>query len=182
MDIHTVYLDMDGVLVDQLRALAYLEGITEAELLALDIRRNAQSSKPGYSHIVALIEKHLFTKRHFISANSTPEFHELFELTKFWLSKDIRVKVLSSGTAQEHLYEEICRQKGLWLDRHGMELIPRIFTKGSSDKQRYATPGCLLIDDYHRNIADFNKRGGVGILHEAPAKTFAALADLGLMP
>lgn len=178
--IHTVFFDMDEVLVDQVGSLCYLEDITPEEFWNRHEKGKAIHGN-GYSYVIELIEKHLHTKKHFISAHARPEFHDFYEIMKELLSKNVHVKILSSGTAQEHLYPEICRQKNQWLDRHNVHMIPRIFTQGSARKKEHAAPGAVLVDDFMRNIVDFKEGGGIGIHHTDPELTFLALKELELI-
>ena len=50
----------------------------------------------------------------------------------------------------------------------------------SADKQKYAAPNHILIDDRKSNIDQWVSRGGVGILHTSTADTIRQLKKLGL--
>tara|TARA_B100000902_G_scaffold378405_1_gene411619 strand:- start:619 stop:1134 length:516 start_codon:yes stop_codon:yes gene_type:complete len=61
--------------------------------------------------------------------------------------------------------------------RPKLNLVKRI------QKQDYAQTGykspAVLIDDYEKNIRQFEARGGIGILHTSTPKTIAKLKSLG---
>jgi len=51
-----------------------------------------------------------------------------------------------------------------------------------ADKQKYATTGgkpCILIDDYKKNIIEWENAGGIGIHHLSPTQTIAQLKRYG---
>ena len=50
----------------------------------------------------------------------------------------------------------------------------------SSDKQKYAAPNHILIDDRKSNIDQWISQGGIGILHTSAADTINQLQKLGL--
>jgi len=50
----------------------------------------------------------------------------------------------------------------------------------SRDKQKWAKPGHLLIDDRNSNIHEWKARGGIGILHRTAAGTIGQLKKIGL--
>ena len=48
------------------------------------------------------------------------------------------------------------------------------------NKQNYAAPNHILIDDRESNIDEWRSKGGIGILHTSAADTIQQLKDLGL--
>lgn len=52
---------------------------------------------------------------------------------------------------------------------------------GGGDKGRFAQPGHVLIDDLPRNIRNWEKKGGIGILHKSPKETLIRCEQLGLL-
>jgi len=51
-----------------------------------------------------------------------------------------------------------------------------------ADKQKYATTGGkpnILIDDYIKNIKEWENAGGIGIHHLSPTQTIAQLKRYG---
>lgn len=50
----------------------------------------------------------------------------------------------------------------------------------SQNKHRYATPESILIDDKEKNIENWERAGGIGILHKSAATTIKDLKKLEL--
>ncbi len=76
------------------------------------------------------------------------EFHVFTKLIRQWLSNGLHVEILSSGTSGKDIFHEVCRQKDEWLDTWGLSILPAHYAMGSSEKQKWAAPDILLIDDY----------------------------------
>ncbi len=68
--------------------------------------------------------------------------------------------------------------KRVWVKRElpGTKLILRY----ASQKQEYASPTSILIDDRQKNIDQWEAAGGIGILHTSTANTIEQLKKLGL--
>lgn len=83
-------------------------------------------------------------------------------------------KEILSSTAREDTYDEISRQKDIWLQTHN---IPwkRNFVPGKRHKYKYATPNSIIIDDTKSVIDDWNNAGGIGILHTDAISTISML-------
>ena len=54
--------------------------------------------------------------------------------------------------------------KEAWVKRE-LGDVPLILCK-RKDKASYSAPGVILVDDYERNINDWNELGGIGVLHK----------------
>ena len=65
-----------------------------------------------------------------------------------------------------------------WVKRElpGVHLILR----SAGNKKEFASPNSILIDDRISNIDDWNKAGGIGILHTSTKNTIDELKNLGL--
>lgn len=75
--------------------------------------------------------------------------------------------------------EESSREgKKIWVEKHmpGTELLLAY----ASDKQQYANPEAILIDDRKRNIYEWRDAGGIGIIHTSAITTIEQLKELGL--
>jgi hypothetical protein len=79
-----------------------------------------------------------------------------------------------SSTASPERYDAIAKQKMIWLQSHGITFNP-IFVPGKNLKYKYATPNSIIIDDTKSVIDDWNKAGGIGILHHDWATTLTIL-------
>ena len=68
--------------------------------------------------------------------------------------------------------------KQQWVDKHlpGVELI----LKAAKDKQEYAGPNKILIDDRQDNIDRWNAAGGIGIIYLSTDQVIDQLKQLGL--
>lgn len=83
-------------------------------------------------------------------------------------------KILSAPSRHESSFIG----KRIWVKKHlmGVELI----LCPASEKQKYATPESILIDDNTQNIQEWKSSGGIGILHKSYDKTLKELKKLGL--
>lgn len=85
----------------------------------------------------------------------------------------VPTQILSS-TANEARYDAISKQKLIWLQKHGITFTPN-FVPGKKHKYKYAAPDKIIIDDTQSVIDDWNKAGGIGILHTDWPTTLAIL-------
>ncbi len=177
--IDTVYFDMDGVLVDDMLTLAALEGKT---LLEVEIARAAKKAEdPHFDYVVYLIRKHLYQNKCFATALETPEFPIFYSIIKHLLRKRIHVEILSSGTRQLDIFQECCDQKRIWLSERNLDIIPQHYAFGAREKQKWAQPNVLLIDDYDKNVREFIAAGGNAIQHSNINDTIVKLQALHLI-
>ena len=79
-----------------------------------------------------------------------------------------------SSTANEARYDDISKQKMIWLQTHGITFTPN-FVPGKKHKYKYAAPDKIIIDDTESVIEDWRKAGGIGILHKDWPTTLAIL-------
>ena len=68
--------------------------------------------------------------------------------------------------------------KRIWRKRN----LPstKLILAQAANKQNYADPDSILIDDRESNIDQWIKAGGIGILHTDTASTISKLKELGL--
>ena len=95
------------------------------------------------------------------------------ELLNFVSEIDTPKEILSS-TARPQNHGMIAPQKQMWLNKHNIHYKAN-FVPGKSLKYKYATPNSIIIDDTKSVIDDWNKAGGVGILHTDAVSTIAIL-------
>ena len=69
------------------------------------------------------------------------------------------------------------KQKKVWLKRHHIDFTANI-VPGRHLKANYAKPDVILIDDTTDVIDDFNRAGGIGILHKDTAKTIKIVQSI----
>ena len=95
------------------------------------------------------------------------------ELLHFLHELDTHKEILSS-TARPENHGMIAPQKQMWLNKHDIQYKAN-FVPGKSLKYKYATPNSIIIDDTESVIDDWNKAGGIGILHKNAESTIAIL-------
>lgn len=69
--------------------------------------------------------------------------------------------------------------KADWLKSKGINV--KLNLKKARDKQQFAAPNHILIDDFKRNIDQWEAAGGIGILHKDNATTFRELKKYGIV-
>lgn len=83
------------------------------------------------------------------------------------LSKRASVTFLSwgPGGANDAFLERVRAAKRAWLDAHGLESVPLLCIPYGTPKSRAArAAGAYLLDDERRNIEDWERAGGFGVL------------------
>ena len=168
--IEKIYLDMDGVLCDFEKRFAELFGQSDEviqskknDLPPLRNRKNFSTYWPIF------IENEEF---------KTLEWHqggrELLEFIKLY--SDVKVEILSSSGGLKH-HKLVKKQKKHWLKSKLINYKANI-VPARKHKTEYATSKTILIDDTEQIIIDFNKAGGIGILHKNIDETLAKLKTL----
>jgi hypothetical protein len=154
-----IYLDMDGVVADFEKRYTHLFGKTPLEA------RNQKEFSPNWKKF---IEEKNFEKLDWFPGGQ--------DLLKYVQSTKLPIEILSSSGG-EKFHGEVTVQKINWLRKHGMNYKANI-VPGRKKKKEYATPHVILIDDTEDVITDFNRAGGVGILHKDSGKTIEILKKL----
>jgi hypothetical protein len=91
-------------------------------------------------------------------------------------SRGVEIRIL---TATGWNYEHGTQQKVDWCARHfGIKRQDVVTVRKSEDKGRFATPNCVLIDDYDRSIDSFRASGGHVIKHYNAVASLAHLDQL----
>lgn len=156
----TIYCDMDGVLCDFVKQWKHY----------YDITPDQHRATLGRIHMVDQM------------AASTVEFWSEMDwmpgAKKLWAainSGPHKVKVLSAPAKGS---DASPIGKKLWIDNNicGAEYV---FCT-AAQKQRYATPTSILIDDYKKNIQQWESRGGIGILYRSTNQALQALDRINL--
>jgi 5'(3')-deoxyribonucleotidase len=154
-----LFIDLDGVLVDLNSGLSEISG---KNLEGLD--------KPAFKQ----------TYYKFISSVNYDD------LVNFWANLPPMPEYMKLWNKVKHLQPLIltavtnnmanCEGKKKWVEKHLKISADRVFcAKKSRDKQFYASPKSILIDDYAKNIEEFKNKNGHGILHTHNKKTLSEL-------
>ena len=70
--------------------------------------------------------------------------------------------------------------KEAWVKMHMPGEYKKLLLYPRAQKQLFAAEGKILIDDMEQTIREWNKAGGIGILHTSAANTIKELKKLGL--
>ena len=177
-NIHTILLDMDGVVIDDIECLAPSSGLSSRKF----------KEKLQYLSIVGGKNEYLFPiiikaieDKAFETAPTTMFSYALQKCyLNHWKDLDIKVEFLSSTMSINPCRESLAKQKQISIETHfkGMKLN---LVEGSALKQTYAKPGVLLIDDYQRTVSQFIQAGGYAICHKETNSTIEQLGILGLL-
>jgi len=131
-------------------------------------------------------EIHPWGPKKFTEKNGKDEFWELIDArgVGFWVGMDwmedgkelfkfitenFYVELLSSPFRAEHSR----LGKRLWVRNH--KLGVKLNLAYSHNKQKYAAPSHILIDDRKDNIEQWESKGGIGILHTSAKETIECL-------
>jgi hypothetical protein len=153
---YTIYCDMDSVLVDFDRGYQELTGMT-----------TQQADTSGVEAFWDPLTK--AGAKFWITLNWMPDGKQLWDYIKKYNP------ILLSAPSRE---ESSKLGKRVWVKRElpGTKLI----LKYAPQKQEYASPTSILIDDRQKNIDQWEAAGGIGILHTNTANTIEQLKQLGL--
>ena len=154
-----IYLDMDGVLFDFVKALESTTKMSIKQWMKLD-------RKKRWDPVIA--NKTFWSNGPWLS-----EGKKLFNYVKKY-----NPHILSAYV--EHAFDPNCipgkmkwAMKNTGLSRDKINLVMR------SQKQTFASPASILIDDYDKNTKEFTAKGGTGITFKTASQTIAELKKLG---
>jgi hypothetical protein len=157
-----IYLDMDGVLFDFVKALESTTKMSIKQWMKLD-------RKKRWDPVIA--NKTFWSNGPWLS-----EGKKLFNYVKKY-----NPHILSAYV--EHAFDPNCipgkmkwAMKNTGLSRDKINLVMR------SQKKNYAMNAgqqTILIDDYEKNTKEFSNRGGIGITFKTASQTIAELKKLG---
>jgi len=153
---YTIYCDMDSVLVDFDLGYQELTGMTTQQADANGVEAFWEPlTKAG--------------AKFWITLQWMPDGKQLWDYIKKYNP------ILLSAPSRE---ESSKLGKRVWVKRElpGVKLI----LKYASQKQEYASPTSILIDDRQKNIDQWEAAGGIGILHTSTPNTIKQLKQLGL--
>jgi len=155
---YTIYSDMDGVLVDfNERFKRFSKGIPPTEY----------EQKFGKDKFWELVDG--IGVRFWVGMDWMSDGKQLWNYIK-----EYNPTLLSSPSRSN--YSRM--GKRIWRKRN----LPstKLVLARAANKQNYADPNSILIDDRESNIDQWIKAGGIGILHTDTASTINKLKELGL--
>ena len=155
---YTIYSDMDGVLVDfNERFKRFSKGIPPTEY----------EQKFGKDKFWELVDG--IGVRFWVGMDWMSDGKQLWDYIKKY-----NPTLLSSPSRADHskMGKRIWRQRNL--------PTTKLVLAQARNKQNYANPDSILIDDRESNIDQWIKAGGIGILHTDTASTLNKLKELGL--
>jgi len=152
-----IYLDMDGVLTDFVKAFELIDG-----------RKTTDIEKQGDPAFWAHVKQgglEFWSKMPWMSDGK-----------KLWeYVRKHNVEVLS---APARALPESVKGKDIWIKRElggiKMNLIR------AREKQKFAHENAILIDDQRKNITRWSGAGGIGIYHLSASSTIKELKRLGV--
>jgi hypothetical protein len=157
-----IYLDMDGVLFDFVKALETTTKMSINQWMKLD-------RKKRWDPVIA-------NDKFWSDGPWLSEGKKLFNYVKKY-----KPHILSAYV--EHAFDPNCipgktkwAMKNTGIDRSRINLVMR------SQKKNYAQIAgrpAILIDDYEKNTKEFANRGGIGITFKSASQTIAELKKLG---
>lgn len=153
---YTIYCDMDGVLVDFERGYKELTGYYT--------KTHPDNSK--FWEPIDAEGPDFWTNLHWM-----PDGHQLWNYIKkynpYILSSPSRSVTSRVG-------------KTVWCNVNIPRQYKKILLYPRHEKQLFAGPNHILIDDLPNTIQEWNNKGGIGILHKSAATTILALKALKL--
>ncbi len=155
---YTIYSDMDGVLVDfNKRFKRFSNGIPPTEY----------EQKFGKDKFWELVDG--TGVRFWVGMDWMSDGKQLWDYIKSY-----NPTLLSSPSRADHskMGKRIWRQRNL--------PSTKLIIARAANKQNYADPNSILIDDRESNIDQWIKAGGIGVLHTDTASTINKLKELGL--
>lgn len=153
---YTIYCDMDGVLVDFDRGYQELTGMTTQQADAMG----------GDTFWEPLTQA---GAKWWITLNWMPDGKQLWNYIKKY------TPILLSAPSKQ---ESSRLGKRVWVKRELPDV--KLILRPASQKQQYASPTSILIDDRQKNIDQWEAAGGIGILHTSTTNTIEQLKQLGL--
>lgn len=156
---YRIFCDMDGVLTDFIRGYYDLTG--------RDITGSFHSDDAFWEPIDKA------RKDFWINLEWTKDGKELWDYIKKY-----NPDILSSPSSSPYGQNDSRVGKHDWVKREipGTHLILR----SPDQKKEFAHPNTILIDDRESNIIDWNKMGGIAILHTSARDTIYQLQKLKL--
>lgn len=154
---YTIYCDLDGVLVDLKRGV---EDITGTQIPSGGMNLMRQLVRLRRNPDIDMTE-------FFRNLNWTADGMALWDFIKPY-----HPIILTGGSDGQ----DVNQGKNAWVARNLG--IPPQDVIHDSNKQQYAKPYTILIDDLQSHADNFSNAGGIGILHTSASNTIRQLRDI----
>ena len=153
---YKIYLDMDGVLTDFDSAFKKIDGRSTTEV-------EKEGDPAFWEHV----------KKGGLKFWSMMPWMK--DGRKLWnYVKNMDVNILSSPSRS---LPDSSKGKKIWVYQ-ALNPTPKLILKRAREKQEYAKPNTILIDDRKKNIDRWNAAGGIGIWHKSANKTIKKLESI----
>ena len=155
-----IYVDMDQVLCDFMRSAEKVAGEPYGSTgISKDEKKSMIVAKKDFWHTLEWMDdgKNLWK---YITSNSEHE-----------------VNILSAYASWDPNSKP---GKRVWVKKNLKPKPNKIFLVKREQKQNFADKNSILIDDYKRNIKDWESAGGQAVLHINRNVTIAKLKKLGI--
>lgn len=168
MKIEKIYFDMDGVLADFERGVKEICGLTPPS-------QNEQLNKTSDDEMWEKIKEipHFYDQLQLM-----PGAKEMFDAV--YGKYGDRCEILTGIPKPRRGITFAAEDKIKWVHRLLSEDI-KVNIVFREEKPQYCTgKGCILIDDMEKNIKEWSKMGGTGIVNISAEETLARLRELGV--
>jgi len=152
---YKIYIDMDGVIADWEKQFKTYSGLPVDTYIASHGKQN----------------QYQFVKKNSPGFYANMDWMDDGKLLYDFL-KDLPIEILSHATD-----EKAADGKIMWLKNHDIKAKTNL-VKHREDKAKFASPTAILIDDRPETIEEFNKAGGIGLLHTNAIDTINKLKYL----
>jgi len=155
---YTIYVDLDGVLTD------FLKGASLATGKTFNTHAEWEKVKSSDWRVIADIGADFWAGLPWTSDGK-----------KLWgVVKQYNPNILSAFPQAKENKQHAVTGKNKWIKRE-LSGYNKIHLVKGQDKQNFASPKSILIDDLERNVEQFISKGGIGILHKNANDTIKQL-------
>lgn len=163
-----IFFDMDGVLADFSRGVREMCGIEPPD--------QSKGDKAADDDLFMRVSQ---VDDFYLRLEPIEGMLELFDEVRSKHGDD--VQILTGVPKPEHNVPQASDNKREWVRRYISGDVT-VYTVRRKEKQDYAAgKDCYLIDDFEKNILEWEAAGGTGIMFESAERTRAKLIELGLL-
>ena len=154
-----VYQDMDGCIADFDKSFYDITGLTTDEVDDTEL----------WSRISNHGKSRFFSELPWMPGGK--------DLWNFITNNFLQVKILTALGKSDLVDKQTTIGKRAWLHKNIPSLSDSdiIMVQNKHKKRHYSKPGDIIIDDTEVVIKEWNKKGGIGILHKSAPETIAQL-------